>query len=157
MSKVVFGFVVVAILVAGFISSLSTNDNSELQFSGEAVKVITNCQRLPPTVAVSPTSRTGTPGSTNYYQITVTNNNIGLSCGTSQFNLFDLNNHVGWTTSLFPNTLNLCSSGTCNVSANSYYSVISPTNAQLGTYDFYVFAYESVQTAAGVVRADYVI
>lgn len=157
MQKLVFGFVLTAIFLAGYFSAF--NGNTELQVSGDAVKPISNCQRLPPSVIVAPSTQTGAPGVPKYYYLTITNNNIGPSCGISQFNLFDINQYaqVGWTTSLFPTTLNLCSSNCINTSQNADYFITSPTTAQSGTYDFYVVAYETGQGAAGVVRADYVI
>ncbi|MEK6792364.1 MAG: hypothetical protein AABX95_00940 [Nanoarchaeota archaeon] len=129
-------------------------------FTGEVVglapKPVSNCNRIAPTIIAYTSANQSAPGTQLVYPIMVTNNNVGPGCGTTQFNLLDINIH-GWTTSISTPTFDLCSgSGYCNTTW-VYYRVTSPVTATSGTYDFYLVGFETGQMQANVIRVDYII
>lgn len=165
--KVWFVCAVVVLVVVSVFVFLNESD-----IVGLAPYKSANCQRLPPTIVAVPVSQIGFPGANRDYYIILTNNNVGLTCGKSQFNLFEVNPYNGWGSSvpqIFDIPCNGCLSPT-NVTSTSpiggtntansistWYKVSSPTNAVAGTYNFILFAYETGQNQAGIIQVNYII
>ena len=149
MNKLIFSVLLVLFVAGLFI--FFTED-----VVGLAPKPVSNCNRVAPTITAYTNANQSAPGTQLIYPIQITNNNVGPGCGTTQFNLLDVNIH-GWITIISTPTFDLCSgSGYCNTTW-IYYRVTSPLNAQPATYDFYLVGFETGQMQASVIRVDYII
>jgi hypothetical protein len=93
------------------------------------VEVSADCRTSPPTVNLSPSSQSGTAGSTLSYGVTVTNND-GASCLESTFTLSSDALPAGWFASLSQEVLTLVP----GQRASSTLSVTSPVEAVDGNY-----------------------
>jgi M6 family metalloprotease-like protein len=105
-----------------------SNHNASTQ--GEYAVYLAACTRSAPTISLSPTSRTGTSGSTQSYTATVKNND-GPSCASTTFNLSS-SLPSGFTASFSPSSLTLVAGSTNSTTI----SVKSPSSASNSTYSF---------------------
>jgi len=86
------------------------------------------CTRANPAVTMTPTSQSGTAGSTLNYNLSVTNNDSS-ACASSTFNLSS-SIPTGWTATFTPASLSLAP----GASAGTILSVTSATTASPGSY-----------------------
>lgn len=110
------------------------------------------CTRSAPTVAVSPSSQSATPGSSRSYTVTVTNKN-STACGTSTFNLSQLS-PSGLSGSLSASSLSLGAGASASVTLTES----SSTTTATGTYTLDATAADSASaTSASTSHASYVV
>ncbi len=161
MKSLVIGIIILAVVFGVFAFVMS--DSINLAPSPPP----TSCQIVAPTVTVTPASQIGSPGLARSYIVRVRNNNLGPSCGTTQFNLFDILPDPSWTSTFGgtpgPMTFNLCQgcSGPNgflpNATVGVSYELTSSTGALPGNYDAYIISFETGQNQAGIATATYII
>lgn len=88
------------------------------------------CNRANPTVSISPSTKSGTPGQTLNYTTSVKNNDNN-ACGNSTFDM-TYSIPVGWSASFNPTSLVI----TPGMSKTTTFFIASDTNSTTGNYTF---------------------
>lgn len=110
------------------------------------------CQTGAPSIAVTPSSQSGTAGTTLNYSISITNADLS-SCPQSTFNLAALL-PSGWTGSVSPTSVTLVPGGTASASL----AVTAPATATDGAYGLQVSATDPNKTGhSNMASASYTI
>lgn len=110
--------------------------------SGSVAYVVqtATCTRSAPAIVFSPTSRSGSAGSSQSYTVSITNKDSG-SCAASTLSLGRVI-PSGWSASLSPTTLSLSSGAT----GSATFTVASASNASAATYTVQVTTTDTVTT-----------
>lgn len=109
------------------------------------------CQRSAPTVAVSPVSQTGAPGTARSYTVSVSNRNTA-ACGSSSFAMSQVL-PAGFGGSFGSASLSIAAGG----SASTGWTVSSPAAAADATYTLDATASETSVANAATAHASYVV